>query len=330
MKPYPDPSPAGTHPRGIRRHLGEAHLPFDSQKATPASWIGVLRLWSLTASTVPVTVGAALAAYEGRFSWLILALTLLSGWLLQTATNLLNTYGDFLSGVDTAAIPPTAPQLVTGVLQPRAVFAAGVIVLFLGAGAGAAVVALSDARLLFFAAAGVAGAASYTTGIRFKYAGLGLPLVMLLMGVLMVMASHFAQTGSVTWSCFAVSLPVASLVGAILHGNDLRDVATDRSAGIQTSSLLLSEKQARTLFVALHVLPYLILATSVATRLLPVWTLLPFLTLPLSWSAVRASLLDERRSLEARSAGIHFVFGALLTLGLVLAREGYGSGYGLI
>ena len=40
------------------------------------SWFGVLRLWSLTASTVPVLVGAALAARDGRFAWPMLALTL--------------------------------------------------------------------------------------------------------------------------------------------------------------------------------------------------------------------------------------------------------------
>ena len=284
------------------------------------AWLGVLRLWSLTASTVPVTVGAALAAYDGLFSWRILALTLVSGWLLQTAANLLKTYGDFLSGVDTADALPTAPQLVTGLLQPRAVFRAGLLALFLGAGIGLAAVALSDGRLLLFAAAGVAGAGFYTTGLRFKYAGLGLPLVALLMGVLMVMASHFAQTCSVTWPGFAASLPVACLVGAILHGNDLRDAGTDRRAGIKTASLLLGGRQAQALFVALHLAPYLVLAACAAARVLPAWTLLPFLALPLSLGAARACLRGERRSLEARSAGIHFAFGALLTLGLILAR----------
>ena len=289
-------------------------------KGRLTAWLGVLRLWSLTASTVPVTVGAALAAYDGRFSWRILALTLLSGWFLQTGTNLLNTYGDFLSGVDTADALPTAPQLVTGLLQPRAVFRAGLLALALGAGIGLAVVALSDARLLLFAAAGVAGAGFYTTGLRFKYAGLGLPLVALLMGVLMVMACHFAQTCSVTWPGFAASLPVACLVGAILHGNDLRDAGTDRKAGIKTASLLLGGRQAQALFVALHLVPYLVLAASAAARVLPAWTLLPFLALPLSLGAARACLHGERRSLEARSAATHFVFGALLTLGLLLAR----------
>ena len=291
------------------------------------SWIGVLRLWSLTASTVPVLVGAALAARDGRFTWPMLALTLVSGWCSQLATNLLNTYGDFRAGVDTAANPPTAPQLVTGALKPCAVFAAGVAALALSAGFGVAAAALSDWRLLLFAAAGLAGAAGYTTGVRYKYAGLGVPSVFFLMGVLMVAASYFAQTCALTWTPVIASLPVSCLVAAILHGNDLRDTVTDRAAAIQTTALLVGAQKARLIFYALHALPYPVIAAGVAGGLLPAWSLLTLLALPLSIGAVRTcaggfGAHDAVRigKLEGLSAGTHFVFGALLIVGLVLAH----------
>lgn len=292
-----------------------------------ASWLGVLRLWSLTASTVPVLVGAALAALDGRFSWSLLALTLLSGWLLQTATNLFNTYGDFKSGVDSAARLPTAPQLVTGELRPRAVFASGAAALLLGGGLGVAAAALSDWRLLLFAAAGAAGAAGYTTGVRFKYSGLGVPMVALLMGVLMVTASYFAQARTVSWACLVASLPVASLVAAVLHGNDLRDIETDRTAKIKTTTLVIGAPAARALFCVLHLAAYLVLASGVLARLLPAWSLLVLLALPLSLGAIktcsggfRAGDADRIAKLEGQSAGTHFLFGVLFALGLVLAH----------
>ncbi len=291
------------------------------------SWLGVLRLWSLTASTVPVAVGAALAALDGRFSWRMLALTLLSGWLLQVATNLLNTYGDYRSGVDTPATLPTAPQLVTGLLQPRPVFLAGVGALLLAAALGVAAAALSDWKLLLFAAAGAAGAAGYTTGARYKYAGLGVPAVFLLMGVLMVLASYYAQTCALSWRPLVASLPVAFLVAAILHGNDLRDVVTDRGAGIRTTTLVVGDRCARTLFYALHLAPHLVVLVSVASGVLPAWTLLTLLALPLTIGAVRTCAGGFRArdavrvgKLEGLSAGTHFVFGALLVLGLLLAN----------
>ncbi len=291
------------------------------------SWIGVLRLWSLTASTVPVLVGAALAALEHRFSVIILAVTLLSGWLLQVAANLLNTYGDFRSGVDSAARLPTAPQLVDQSLQPRAVFRGGGIALFLGAAAGIAAAAMSDWRLLFFAAAGIATAALYTTGLRLKYLGLGLPLVSCSMGVLMVVASYFSQTRIISFTSIVVSLPVSFLVGAILHGNDLRDIETDRAARIQTSTLIVGERNARAVFYALHLAPYPVMGASVASGLLPAWSLLCLLALPLSLAAVKTCESGFRTNdalgigrLEGISAGTHFLFGLLLSAGIVLAR----------
>lgn len=290
-------------------------------------WVGVLRIWSLTASTVPVLVGAVLAAQDGRFSWLMLALTLVCGWLLQTATNLLNTYGDFRSGVDTAATLPTAPQLVTGALAPRAVFRAGVGVLALAAGLGLAAAALSDWRLLLFAAAGVAGAGGYTTGVRYKYMGLGVPLVFFLMGVLMVGASYFAQTCTLTWKPLVASLPVSCLVAAILHGNDLRDTATDRTADIVTTTLAVGLRPARVLFYVLHLAPYGVIGLSVVLGLLPAWSLLTLLALPLTLGAVKTCASGFRANdaarigkLEGMSAGAHFIFGSLLVVGLLLAH----------
>jgi len=291
-----------------------------------ALWFGVLRLWSLTASTVPVLVGAALAALDGRFSWLLLGLTLSSGWLLQTATNLFNTYGDFKAGVDTAATLPTAPQLVTGTLRPRPVFFAGVAALFLGAGLGVAVAALSDWKLLLFAVAGVAGAAGYTTGVRFKYLGLGVPMVAVLMGMLMVLASYYAQTCTLTWRPLVASLPVSCLVAAILHGNDLRDTFTDHAANIKTTALLMGNRPAQTLFYVLHLAPYPVMVAGVAFGNLPAWSLLCVLALPLSLRAVRTCAGGFRANdaarigkLEGLSAGTHFIFGTLLVIGLLLA-----------
>ena len=291
------------------------------------AWLGVLRLWSLTASTIPVLLGATLAAQNDLCSWTMLALTLMCGWLLQIATNLLNTYGDFRAGVDNAKNLPNAPQLVTGALQPHTVLRAGLCALLLATGLGLTAAALSDWRLLFFAAAGVAGVGGYTTGVRYKYMGLGVLAVFLLMGTLMVLASYYAQTCTLSWKPFFASIPIACLVAAILHGNDLRDSLSDRKAKIKTTTLILGDRNARMLFYALHLTPYLVVGASIVFELLPVWSLLTLLTLPLTISAIHACATGFRThdtlrigKLEGLSAGTHFVFGTLLIIGLLLAN----------
>ena len=219
-------------------------------------WFFVMRLWSLTATTIPVLAGAALAAVHGSFSWVMLAITLVSGWTLHLAVNLLNTYGDYVAGVDTDAAIADSTELITGVFQPVEIFWAGVVSLVIGAALGLVAVVMSDWHLMWFAIAGVAGAGFYTTGLCYKFWGLGLPASFLLTGILMVGASYFAQACTLTWATLIVSFPVACQIAGILLGNDLRDMENDRNAGIRTMALIMGARPARALFYALHLLPY--------------------------------------------------------------------------
>ena len=289
-------------------------------------WLKVMRLWSLTASTIPVLAGAALAAVDGKFSWGMLALTLVCGWLLHIATNLLNSYGDYVSGVDTDTARLTAPQLVTGVFQPKEIFRAGVGILAVAAALGIVATALSDWRLIWFAAVGVAGCGFYTTGLRYKYLGLGVPSVFFLAGVVMVGASYFAQTCTLTWPAIIVSLPISCLVSALLLANDLRDMTNDSVSEIQTTALFLGARGARVLFYALHLLPYAAVIGAVATGTLSYWCLLTLLAAPLTFGVVKTTydgfkMSDVARvsKLEGMTAGTHFVFGLLIVSGLVAA-----------
>jgi 1,4-dihydroxy-2-naphthoate octaprenyltransferase len=293
------------------------------------NWLSVMRLWSLTASTIPVAAGAALAALDGKFSWLMLALTMASGWLLHIAVNLLNTYGDYVSGVDSEGADGGAPHLVRGILKPGAVFGTGIGALVIAAGLGLAAAALSDWRLLWFAVAGVIGAGCYTTGLRYKYLGLGVLVVFFQMGVLMVGASYFAQACTLTWSALVVSLPVSCLVAAILLGNDLRDMASDREAKIKTTALFLGARGARGLFYALHLLPHACVIGAVAAGTLPRWCLLTLLAAPLTFSVIKATRdgfktndTAKISTLVVTTAKTHFIFGLLLTLGIEVKALG--------
>jgi len=256
----------------------------------------------------------------------MLALTMVCGWALHIATNLLNSYGDYVSGVDRDVEIVTAPHLITGVFKPAEIFRAGVGFLIFAAALGVAATLLSDWRLIGFAVAGVLGAGLYTTGVRYKYWGLGVPSVFFLMGVLMVGAAYYAQTCTLTWPVIILSLPISCLVAAILLGNDLRDMANDHGSDIKTTALFLGKRGACALFYALHLLPYACVIGAVAVGMLPCWCLLTLLTAPLTFGVVKAThdgfrLGDKVRvgKLCAMTAGVHFVFGLLLVVGVVLA-----------
>lgn len=274
------------------------------------NWYRALRIWSLTATVIPICIGGVLAHRAGRFSAVLLLLTLVCGICLQSAANLLNGYIDSVSGVDKnkeLSPVPLASLRIGGILF----VAASTLI-------AGAILWLTTWKLIWFALAGILGASFYTSRF-FKYAGLGVPGVFLLMGVLEVTAAFFVQTRFLSPGAFLASIPVACLVAAILHGNDLGDEAIDREAGIKTTTLILGTANAKHLYASLNVIPYVCICAGVLVGYFGVAALLTLLTIPL---AVRLTLDSYRsiklESLAERSAGLHFLFGLLLIVGLAI------------
>ena len=90
-----------------------------SVKPVKAGWWNALRPWTLHGAVVPVLIGGVVAYGDVGFdalSWVMFLLILIAGCLIQSASNLLNTYGDFKSGTDTVENETRSPELVTGIL----------------------------------------------------------------------------------------------------------------------------------------------------------------------------------------------------------------------
>ena len=306
-------------------------------RITAKAWFFLFRPWSYTATLVPFLVAAglfgSLSARWGRWG-----VGLFCGLLFQATVNLLNTWGDERSGVD--AVPGavrTTPQVHDGLVSMRALFfVAAVCALASGAlGTGLCLFRADGAwhvdwPLLAAGFVGFLGSTNYSTGIKFKYHGLGVPFVAFLMGPLEIFVAAELLHPHATFAALAnglapgavtgfaiLTLPVAALVCVIMHGNDMRDIPTDRAAGISTPSTLLGPRGALALYWFCHLLPYLVCAKIVMTGRAAF--LLPYFALPLTartlWkaTAVYRSHPDNPpwRGLERASGGIHFLFGVL-------------------
>ena len=123
-----------------------------------------------------------------------------------------------------------------------------------------------------------------------------------------------------------VALPIAVLVGIILHGNDMRDIPSDRAAGIVTLASHLGPRGALAVYRFGHLLPYAVLVALAHLGAGRFWLALPLVAAPLTWRTLRAATLTYRaspanppwRGLERASGAIHFVWGALYALALAL------------
>ena len=313
-------------------------------KITIKAWFLLFRPWSYTATLIPFLVGAALA--PATHGWLRWGLGLFAGLLFQATVNLLNTWGDERSGVDDApGAIRTTPQVHDGLVSMRALFIAAACCACAACVLGVGLcffrtdgVWQVDVPLLVAGFVGFLGSTNYSTGIKFKYHGLGVPFVAFLMGPLEIFvagellrphATHAVlaggpMPGSLHAFCI-LALPVAALVGVIMHGNDMRDIPTDRLAGITTPATLLGARGALVLYWICHVLPYAVCARVLMER----WAfLLPFLVLPLTvrtlWKATAvyrsASGHPPWRGLERASGGIHCLFGILYAAALAWIR----------
>jgi len=286
----------------------------------------ISRPFSFTASTVPVAVGGALAAVEGRFDWTLFLVSLIAGVLVHIGTNITNEIYDVRKGVDTIVSPRASHAIVTGRISDReayvlvlAAFAAAFVLgLYLVSARGWPVVALGLIALI--------GGYTYTAPpFQYKFSPFGIPLVFILMGPLMVMGSYYVITGTIGWSALVVSIPVGLLVAAILHGNEWRDISEDARAGARTFSVRAGREAAHWLYISLVLGAYLVLTASVVAGILPIWTLLAMFSLPLLVRQVRSAEFGasgQQRAIamiDLQTAQLHAAFGYLMVLGLVLA-----------
>ena len=297
------------------------------------AWFFIFRPWSFTATMIPFLIALALVPpTHGIGRWW---LGLLSGFLFQATVNLLNTWGDERSGVD--RVPGaicTTPQIQEGTISMRALLAAALVCAAAAASLGMSLCLYREGGewrfsipLLAAGFIGLLGSTNYSTGIKFKYRGLGVPFVAFLMGPLEIFVAACILNPADASSFMTplntlLTIPAAALVCIIMHGNDMRDIPTDRIAGIRTMATILGPKGALILYWACHLLPYLVCAMMIGRH--GTMFLLPFMALPLTrrtlTSATRTYLdcpeNPQWRRLERASGGIYTIFGLLYAAAL--------------
>lgn len=250
---------------------------------------------------------------EGSFAIGLFLLTLLGGICRPVGTNLINTYGDYRSGVDTIESAVTCPQLVLGLLTLRSMKRAGIAAFLLASVFGLMLTYFCGWPVFAIGIISVVAGYCYTAGFYpYKYKGLGSIFVLFLMGPVMVWSAYYIQTGKYSLIPILVSLPIGLLVAGILLGNDIRDFAHDRQAGIKTLALTIGFQKSMILYYTLYVSAYMCLIVLSLTDILPWTALLPLLLLPVAlkmfrqvYNAVEGSY-DKIKLLEAKSQAFTF------------------------
>jgi len=250
----------------------------DVRPVTPGWW-NAFRPWTLHGAVVPVLIGGAVAYHDGSFCWWIFILIAVGGCLLQSAANLLNTYGDFVKGTDTEENHTRSPELVSGAMEPRHVYLMGMACLAATASLGLIFIWYAGWGILWMGLVGIAGAGLYTVGVSYKYHGMGQISVFILMGLLMPMGTYFVLTCAYSWEVLFLSIPNAFLITAVLAGNETRDYFEDRRSDVGTLSGHLSYEGSRKLYLFMNSAPFAVLAALLVSGIAPPLCALAFATL---------------------------------------------------
>ncbi len=295
-----------------------------STKSLLEIWLLAIRPRTLPAAAAPVIVGSALAFHDNAFQLFPALAALLGALLLQIGANLANDVFDFKKGADTHERlgPPRVTQM--GLLTPNQVLIGMSITFALAALIGLYLVYVGGVAILVIGILSILSAIAYTGGpFPLGYHGLGEIFVFLFFGLAAVCGTYFVQAGTVTPFAWFAAIPIGLLAVAILVVNNLRDIDTDRAAGKKTLAVRFGAQGAKTEYLVLLAVAYLMPFVFVFLNFDYVWLVLTWGSIPLALPLIRLVQNERGRALNVALAGtarLEFVYALLFALGLILAR----------
>ena len=294
-------------------------------------WMVIMRLPFLTATIVPILLGAAVASSSGfTVSWGWLGLTILGGCFLHIGTNTANDYFDHTSGTDEANYNYMVPfsggsrSIQMGLISAKGMLIVSLLSFLSSALVGIPLIIKAGNMILWL---GIIGAVSgfFYTAPPFRFAsrrGLGEFLIGMNFGPLMVVGSTLVQTGQILPEALLAGIPIGFLVAAIVYVNEFPDHDGDKATGKNTLIVVFGPEKARLGYVLLVGCAFTSIIAMVASGIFP---LLSLIAMPAAWFGIKAIQTLYKyyndRLLQPANAGtinMHFTTGLLFCVGIWL------------
>ena len=287
-------------------------------------WVLAARPATVPAGVAAVVVGSALAAAAGVFRWDAFVVTLFAALAIQIGVNYANDLADAQKGADTdARIGPTR-AVATGLLTSGQMKRGIAVAFGLAAIAGVYLISLAGWVILAIGIVSIIAALGYTNGpIPYGYYGFGEVFVFVFFGLVATVGTRYVYDRAAPADAWVSGVSMGLLAAAILVANNVRDIETDRIAGKRTLAVILGRQPARWMYTVMLFVAYAVVGTAVAAGVLPSWTMLTFVSIPLAVQPVRTIFSQTEGppliGVLKATARLQLVFAALLALGVLIA-----------
>ena len=298
------------------------------QQSKVNAWYQALRPRVFTATYVPMGLAGIVALDDGVFEAPVFLLALIGTLLLQSAANLINEYADYRRGADRLKEAGQGMTIKRKLLKPRTVLYGAVLTTLSGCVIGLTLLAQSGPLLWLIGIGGVLVAITYTAGpFPLAYHGLGEIAVAIFMGPAIIVGAYYVMSPEVSQARIVelclISLPIAFMVAAILHANNIRDMEADRAVNKRTLAVIFGIRFARAEFIFLVIGAYVVQLLLTAAGFLPAPTLLTLITLPEALRLIHifntSRAVPLMHQAQGRTAKLHGQFGLLIVVGWTLS-----------
>lgn len=241
-------------------------------------WLIAARSAVLIITFIPACIAGIFAYRDGKFDfglWLLMSFGLL---MAHATNNLVNDLTDYLKGVDKdnyfrAQYGPQA--LEHQLLSMRQFLSYTALTGLIALVVGAYLVYLRGSPALVLLALGAFFVLFYTFPL--KYIGLGELAVIIVWGPLMVGGGYYIVTGEWNWNVAVASLPYALGATTVIFGKHIDKYEGDKAKGIRTLPVIIGERNARYVALAMMVLQYVLVLYLMVTGYFTLALLVVFL-----------------------------------------------------
>jgi 1,4-dihydroxy-2-naphthoate polyprenyltransferase len=248
------------------------------------TWFKAARAPFLIVSILPCLLGGAMAYARGSFDVSIFLLATIGIVMAHSAGDFVDDYFDFQKGnLGNKAQQFHDSPLIDGKVTLKQVIIATILCLAISFAAGVVIFIKVGYPVLVLVAAGLIAVFFYTSPpLRLNYRGLGETVLFLAFGPMIVFGMWYILTGRITLEPFLISLVPGIFtmnVGVVSNTFDYHD---DVRSGKRTLSVRFGQAAAVRIIAVTTVIAYLAIVLGALLGILPIWTLLVLLTIPLA------------------------------------------------